>query len=98
MIGFVRSRFRSSQATKEGGIVDNCLTLENRRTGEVLRMRRVHDSGRIILILEGALPAGADGPPLHVHTREHEEGIVKAGTLGAIVGREKITVPAGQPV
>jgi len=62
-------------------------------------MRRLHDSqGRIVLILEGTLPPGANGPPLHVHTRENEEGIVKAGTLGALVGTERITVPSGGTV
>jgi len=79
--------------------VDEFLRLENRRTGEILRMRRVHDvQGRIVLILEGTLPPGADGPPLHVHIQEHEEGVVKAGTLGALVGAEKIIVPTGETV
>jgi hypothetical protein len=77
--------------------VDDFLRLENRHTGEILRMRRVHDSqGRIVLTLEGTLPPRADGPPLHVHTREREEGIVRAGTLGALVGGEKIIVPSGE--
>lgn len=59
-------------------------------------MRRVRDAeGKIILFLDGTLPPRANGPPLHVHTQEHEEGIVKAGTLGAQVGTEKIIVPAG---
>ncbi len=66
--------------------MDDLLRLENRHTGEILRMRRLHDSqGRKVLILEGTLPPGANGPPLHVHTQENEEGIVKAGTLGALV-------------
>ncbi len=59
-------------------------------------MRRVRDAqGQIVLIPDGSLPPGASGPPLHVHFHEHEEIIVKAGTLGAQVGPEKITVPAG---
>jgi quercetin dioxygenase-like cupin family protein len=79
--------------------VDEFLRLENRRTGEILRMRRAHDAqGRIVLILEGTLPQGADGPPLHVHIQEQEEGVVKAGTLGALVGEEKIIVPTGGTV
>ena len=62
--------------------MDKFLRLENRHTGEILRIRRVHDArGRIVLILEGTLPPRASGPPLHVHTQEREEGIVKAGTL-----------------
>ena len=77
--------------------MDDLLNLENRRTREILRMRRVRDPrGQIVLIVpQGSLPAGADGPPLHVHFREHEEIFVKAGTLGAQVGTEKIIVPVG---
>jgi len=59
-------------------------------------MYRRHDAeGRIVLFLDGTLPPKADGPPLHVHFREREEGTVKAGTLGAQVGGEKIVVPTG---
>jgi hypothetical protein len=76
--------------------VDNFLRLENRHTGEILRMRRVRDSeGQTILALDGSLPPRADGPPLHIHFPQREEGIVKAGTLGAQVGTEKIIVPTG---
>lgn len=76
--------------------MDNVLTLENRHTGENLRMRRVRDAeGQIVLIIDGSLPAGAHGPPVHMHLREREEGSVKAGTLGARVGNERIVVPAG---
>ena len=76
--------------------MDSLLTLENRHTGEILRMRRMRDAqGQIVLTLEGTLPPRASGPPMHVHFQEREEGIVKAGTLGAIVGTEKIIVPTG---
>ena len=69
----------------------NFLRLENRHNGEVLLIRRMLDAeGQVILALDGTLPPGTNGPPLHVHFREHEEGIVKAGTLGAQVGTEKI--------
>ena len=78
--------------------MDNVLRLENRHNGEVLLMRRMRDAqGQIVLALEGTLPPGTNGPPLHVHFREHEQGIVKAGTLGAQVGKEKIVVPTGGP-
>jgi mannose-6-phosphate isomerase-like protein (cupin superfamily) len=60
-------------------------------------MRRVQDAqGQIVLILDGSLPPRTSGPPLHVHFHEHEEIIVKAGTLGAQIGTEKIIVPAGE--
>ena len=76
--------------------MDNFLKLENRHTGEVLRMHRRHDAeGRIVLFLDGALPPKAEGPPLHVHFLEREEGVVKTGTLGAQVGLEKIVVQTG---
>ena len=76
--------------------MDNCLGLENRHNGEILRIRRVRDvQGQIILLLDGSMPPRTSGPPLHVHFHEREEIIVKAGTLGAQVGKEKIVVPAG---
>jgi mannose-6-phosphate isomerase-like protein (cupin superfamily) len=76
--------------------VDKFLQLENRHTGEILRMRRVRDAdGQTVLALDGSLPPRAGGPPLHIHFQQREEGIVKAGTFGAQVGTEKITVPTG---
>lgn len=79
--------------------MDDFLRLENRHTGEILLMRRVRDAqGQIILTLDGTLPSGTGGPPVHVHLLEHESGIVKAGTLGALVGGEKIVVPTGGTV
>jgi mannose-6-phosphate isomerase-like protein (cupin superfamily) len=78
--------------------MDNVLKLENRHTGEILRMYRVREAnGQVILILEGSLPPHSSGPPLHVHFQEREQGHVAAGTLGAIVGNKKITVKAGEP-
>ena len=72
------------------------LHLENRHTGEILRMRHVRDAGgQVALAIEGSLPPGKDGPPLHVHRQQREEGQVKAGTLGVRIGNEKIVVPAG---
>ena len=76
--------------------MDTFLKLENRHTGEILRLRRVRDAaGRIILTIDGSLPPGANGPPPHIHFFEHEGGTVKAGTLGARVGDRTIVVPAG---
>ena len=76
--------------------MDDFLTLENRHTGEILRMRRERDAeGRIVLALDGSLPPRMNGPPPHVHFRQREEGTVKAGSLGILVGSERGIVPAG---
>jgi len=59
-------------------------------------MRRMRDAqGQTILVIEGSLPPGASGPPAHVHFQQREEGTVKAGTLGARIGKETVRVPAG---
>jgi hypothetical protein len=59
-------------------------------------MRRLRDaSGEIVLLIDGSLPPRSSGPPLHVHFRQREELVVKAGVLGARVGKETIRVPAG---
>ena len=76
--------------------MDNFLLLENRHTGEILRMRRMRDAeGQTILAIDGSLPPRASGPPLHAHFYQREEGIVKAGTLGARLEKKKIVVPVG---
>lgn len=76
--------------------MDNFLKLEHRHTGEVLRIRRMRDAqGQIVLALDGTLPPGSSGPPLHVHLLEHEQIIVKSGTLGAQIGTERVIVQAG---
>jgi len=76
---------------------DRFLTLEHRHTGEILRMRRVRGiDGQTVLILEGSLPPGTSGPPLHVHFDLRETIVVHAGSLGVQVGREKFEVPAGK--
>jgi len=77
--------------------LDSYLRLENRHTGEVLKIRRVRDSrGQIVLSIEGSLPPRTSGPPPHVHFQQREEGCVKAGTVGARVGNEKIVVRTGE--
>ena len=76
--------------------MDDFLNLENRHTGEILRMRRERDAeGQVLLALDGSLPPRKDGPPPHVHFRQREEGKVRAGSLGVQVGSEKGVVPAG---
>jgi hypothetical protein len=87
---------RSELIRRGRTIVDNFVTIQNRHTGEILRLCRVRDAqGQIVLNLDGSLPPRASGPPLHVHFHQREEGKVKAGTLGAQVEKEKIIVPAG---
>jgi quercetin dioxygenase-like cupin family protein len=71
------------------------LTLTNRHTGERLQLRRVLRDGQMCLELKGSVPPRQDGPPLHVHYREHEEGTVIAGTLSAQVDGRVIRVEAG---
>lgn len=62
-------------------------------------LRRARDAqGQIVLFLDGSLPPGTSGPPLHIHFHEHEHGVVKAGKLGAQVGTEKFVVPTGGTV
>ena len=76
--------------------MNNFLQLENRHSREILRIRRVRDaSGQIVLTIEGSMPSRMSGPPLHVHFLQREEIVVKAGSLGARVGDETITVAAG---
>ena len=76
--------------------MNNFLQLENRNTGETLRLGRVRNAdGQTILTIEGTLPPRKSGPPLHVHFHQREEGVVKAGSLGANIGKETVVVPAG---
>jgi hypothetical protein len=80
-----------------GQTVEDFLKVHNRHTRETLWMQRGYDAdGQIILNIEGSLPPRASGPPLHVHFHQTEEGRVKAGTLGAQVGKQKIVVPTGE--
>jgi mannose-6-phosphate isomerase-like protein (cupin superfamily) len=71
------------------------LTLRNRHTGEELQLRRVVRDGQICLELKGTLPPRREGPPLHVHYMEHEEGRVIAGTLSTEVDGRRSQVEAG---
>ena len=75
----------------------DALSLQNRHTGETLLIRRVRDAaGQAILTIDGTLPAGAKGPPPHIHFNIREEIVVKAGTLGASVGKKTLTLSAGE--
>lgn len=74
------------------------LRLVNRHTGEVLELLRRCDRGQLILELRGTLPPHQQGPPLHIHHFEDEEGTVIAGTLSAVVGDRTLTAGPGEPV
>ena len=74
------------------------LQLENRHTGEVLRLRRVRDSdGEVVLMIDGSLPPRSKGPPPHVHWQQRETGTVITGSLGARCKEETILRRAGEP-
>ncbi len=51
---------------------------------------------RIWLALKGTLPPRREGPPLHVHYKETEEGRVMAGTLSAVVDGRRVRVASGE--
>jgi mannose-6-phosphate isomerase-like protein (cupin superfamily) len=74
------------------------MILENRHTGERLSLRRVRMGDDVALELKGTLPAHREGPPLHIHFAEDEEGYVESGTLSAVVDGRHMTVGAGEPV
>ena len=74
------------------------LQIENRHTGEWLRLRRVREQGVEIVELEGGVPPHGEGPPEHVHVGQVEEGYVVSGVLTATVGGRRITANAGESV
>jgi mannose-6-phosphate isomerase-like protein (cupin superfamily) len=74
------------------------LRLENRHTGEVLVLRRQHRNGNQVLELWGTLPAHREGPPLHIHHLENEEGRVISGILSVEIRGERIDAGPGQTV
>lgn len=72
------------------------IVLENRHTGERLSLRRINRGGEVELELRGSLPPHSEGPPLHIHFAEDEEGRITSGTLSAVVDGRRITVSAGE--
>ena len=72
------------------------LQIDNRHTGEWLRLRRVREQGVEVLELEGGVPPGGEGPPEHVHIGQVEEGFVVSGVLTASVDGKRFTVRAGE--
>ncbi len=71
------------------------LRLENRHTGEWLRLRRIRDAGQVVLEIEGGIPPHGLGPPLHIHVGQREEGAVLSGVLSGRVGGRTVTFVAG---
>jgi mannose-6-phosphate isomerase-like protein (cupin superfamily) len=78
-------------------MMDTHLQIENRHTGETLRLRRIRDRGQVVLEMEGHLPPHRAGPPLHVHVIEHEEGAVVSGVLSGRVGGRTVALRTGEP-
>jgi quercetin dioxygenase-like cupin family protein len=76
--------------------MDTHLQLENRHTGETLRLRRIRDRGQVALEMEGQAPPHGAGPPLHIHVTQHEEGAVLSGVLSGRVGGRTVTFRAGE--
>src|SRR5438046_2734164 len=74
------------------------LRLENRHTGEVLTLRRQDRNGEAIIELRGTLPPHRDGPPMHIHFAEDEDGVVVAGKLSAELDGKRIEAGPGEPV
>ena len=72
------------------------LVLENRHTGERLELRRVVLDGETCLEVRGSLPPRSEGPPLHVHLEEHEEGRVTRGRITAVVDGQRIEAGPGE--
>ena len=73
------------------------LILENRHSGERLTLRRLKRGDEVWLEIKGSLPPHRQGPPLHIHFAEDEEGRVKSGTLSAVVDGRRITAGPGEP-
>ena len=81
------------------------INLENRHTGERLSIRRVRRGDEEWFELSGSLPPHSEGPPMHVHFAEDEEGRVDSGVISFVVdGRlmtagpgESLSIPRGVP-
>jgi len=72
------------------------LTIELGHTGERLTLRRIKNaSGLEEMHLYGTLPPHREGPPLHIHFEEDEQGEVVSGTLTASVDGTRLSVEAG---
>ncbi len=84
--------------TRDGENGSEILRLTNRHTGEVLEIRRETRDGETVFGLRGTLPPRRQGPPLHVHHAEDEQGLITAGALSAQVAGERCLVRTGETV
>jgi hypothetical protein len=57
----------------------NARVISNHHTGERLQLQRIVRHGVAGFALHGSPPAHQQGPPLHVHYQETEEGTVVSG-------------------
>jgi mannose-6-phosphate isomerase-like protein (cupin superfamily) len=64
----------------------------------VLEIWREMRDGETVLRLHGTLPARRQGPPLHIHYAEDEEGVIVAGTLSAEVNGQRLIFGPGETV
>ena len=72
------------------------LTIELKHTGEQLTLRRVRTAAGVEqLHLFGTLPPHRQGPPLHVHFAEDEQGEVVSGVLSASLDGKHLQIEAG---
>jgi len=75
---------------------ERSLVLELRHTGERLVLHRARNcQGIEELHLSGTLPAHREGPPLHIHAFEDEQGQVISGTLSASLDGKTMTIGPG---
>jgi len=74
------------------------LRLTNKHSGEVLEIWREKRGGEEVFQLRGTLPPHRQGPPMHIHHLEDEEGRITAGTLSAEVDGRRLTAGPGESV
>jgi len=74
------------------------LILENRHTGERLALRRMKRGDEVWLEVKGSLPPHRQGPPLHIHVAEDEEGFARTGTVSAVLNGRRISACSGERV
>ena len=72
------------------------MILENRHTGERLALRRLKRGDEVWLELKGSLPPHKEGPPLHAHFAEDEEGRVRSGTVSAAIDGRRVAAGPGE--